>query len=74
MMTKKEYIDLDVCVLCIGEGYLKLPIGILVTEGFLAKTELAYKKCPACNGKKKNIFKFPFSLEACEEWLENKDF
>jgi excinuclease UvrABC ATPase subunit len=64
-------IDLDVCPLCKGEGYLKLPIGIQISEGFLAKTTLVYKKCPACQGHKRNIFKFPFSLEACE-WLEDK--
>ncbi len=65
-----ENLDENICPLCKNIGYLKLPIGIEVTEGFLAKTELAYKKCPACQGHKGNIFKYPFSVKACE-WLED---
>ena len=68
MMNKN--IDLDVCILCSGDGYLKLPIHYSIAHDFLGKTELAYKICPACRGHKRNLFKFPFSLEACE-WLDD---
>ncbi len=68
MMNKN--IDLDVCMLCSGDGYLKLPVNFFMVNDKLIKTELAHKICPACKGHKRNLFKFPFSLEACE-WLED---
>lgn len=58
------------CSLCKNKGYVQLPVGYTIAHDFLSKTNFAYKICPVCKGYKKNIFNYPFSIEACE-WLED---
>ena len=60
------------CTVCKNRGYITLPIDISLVEGFLAKTGLAYKVCPLCQGRKIDVFSYPSSLEAKEYLIDYK--
>jgi len=70
--TSTQHIRKLMCKLCRNNGYITLPIGISITEGFLAKTNLAYKVCPLCQGRKIDVLSYPHSLEAKEYLVDYK--